>query len=109
MVVVPLVFASVVRGLTACDDMQQLRTMGVRALVFFVLTTAGAAMLGIALASFLRPGRYIQLSNPDPVAAVEGAKGSAPETLPSLEAVPGVITNLLPANPLAAMVGGQML
>ncbi len=36
MIVIPLVFASIVRGLASSDNMDQLRKLGVSALIFFV-------------------------------------------------------------------------
>ena len=53
MIVIPLVFASVVRGLTASENMEQLRSMGLRALGFFVATTVIATGGGIGLALLL--------------------------------------------------------
>ena len=110
MIVVPLVFASVVRGLTASENMQQLRTMGVRALLFFLCTTAIATALGVSLSLLLRPGDAI-----DAAAIGEGlgtrvdvAPPAAVE-LPTLVEVPEVITGLLPANALASLAGGEML
>ncbi len=109
MIVVPLVFASVVRGLTASENMQQLRSMGLRAVLFFVATTAVATVLGIGLALLLQPGSAMDASV---IAAELGAPGAdAPEAvaLPSLTQVPEVITGLLPQNPLASLASGEML
>ncbi len=106
MIVVPLVFASVVRGLTASDDMEQLRRVGTRALLFFVTTTAGAASLGIGLSSVLRPGRYIDVTK---LTGPSSAPPPVAKEFPSVDAIPQALTDLLPNNPLAAMVGGQML
>lgn len=110
MIVVPLVFASVVRGLTASENMDQLRSMGLRALGFFVATTAVATVVGVSLALLLRPGRMID------AAAITrelgGAATSSAEAaveLPTLGEVPEVLTGLLPDNPLASLAGGEML
>ena len=39
MIVVPLVFASIIRGLAATDDINQLKKLGLSVVAFFVLTT----------------------------------------------------------------------
>ncbi len=111
MIVVPLVFASVVRGLTASENMEQLRTMGLRALAFFVATTAVATALGVSLALLLEPG---SMMDAEVVARELGGavtSGAAPQAvaLPSLVEVPDVLTGLLPDNPLASLAGGEML
>ena len=47
MIVIPLVIASVVRGLAASEDLEQLRKLGLRVTGFFVVTTAMAASIGL--------------------------------------------------------------
>jgi Na+/H+-dicarboxylate symporter len=59
MVVVPLVVASVIRGLAASEDMDQLRRTGVRLGLYFLATTAIAIVVGMTLAAWIEPGRYI--------------------------------------------------
>jgi Na+/H+-dicarboxylate symporter len=58
MIVVPLVFASVVRGLTACESLDQLKRAGLKVMVFFATTTAAATSLGIGVAYLIRPGTF---------------------------------------------------
>ncbi|MEX1368393.1 MAG: dicarboxylate/amino acid:cation symporter [Nannocystaceae bacterium] len=111
MIVIPLVFASVVRGLTASEDMNQLRSMGLRALGFFLLTTVLATGLGIGLALLLQPGAGM---NAETIIAElgTGAVVTTAETTPSLPGlgeVPAALTGLLPTNPLASLAGGEML
>jgi Na+/H+-dicarboxylate symporter len=62
MIVIPLVFSSIIRGLCSSDDIDQLRRLGLRATLFFVLTTAVAVTIGIALALLVRPGDYVDAS-----------------------------------------------
>lgn len=105
MIVVPLVFASVVRGLTAGSSLEELRRVGGRALVFFVGTTAIATIIGIGVTIALNPGQFVDAS------AVAGARppSPSPAQLPSVGEIPDALTNLLPTNPLESLVGGQML
>jgi len=108
MIVVPLVFASIVTGLTAGEDMEQLRQMGVKLVIYFVITTTLAITIGVAVASIIRPGEYIDSS------LLAGTSQAAPleqGEVPSLgfSNVPEVIVNLLPQNPLESMVNNEML
>ncbi len=50
MIVVPLVVASVIRGLAASDNLDQLRRLGLAVSSFFVVTTAIAAFIGLWVA-----------------------------------------------------------
>lgn len=111
MIVIPLVFASVVRGLTASENMEQLRSMGLRALGFFVITTVVATVVGIGLALLLRPG--VGMDAEAIQRELGGGVSISPSEdvaqLPSLGEVPEALTGLLPANPLASIAGGDML
>lgn len=111
MIVVPLVFASVIRGLGASDDMAQLRALGLRATAFFVVTTGGAIVLGLGVGAALQPGRFIDAQQ---AWALSGGAAplpadAEPAELPTLTQLPQVITELFPTNPLESMVGSQML
>ncbi|MGQ7298741.1 dicarboxylate/amino acid:cation symporter [Marinobacter nauticus] len=87
MIVIPLVIASVVRGLAASDNLEQLRKMGIRVTLFFVITTAIAATIGLWVGGLVNPG----------------------DLMTGLDAIPQTLIGLLPGNPLDAMVEGQML
>ena len=111
MIVIPLIFASIIRGLASSDDMDQLRKMGLSVVVFFIVTTILAIIIGLGSALLIRPGDFIDstliqtlLVEAEPVAAVEG-----PVDTPSLGEVPGMVVNLLPVNPLGAMIEKEML
>lgn len=106
MIVIPLVIASVVRGLAATENMEQLRQIGIRVVIFFTATTAIASAIGLWVGQLINPGKLLQnvaLPQPAP-ASVE-----APTSIPDIHALPDVLLGLLPGNPLDAMVQGQML
>lgn len=109
MIVIPLVIASIIRGIAASEDIEQLRKVGMRVGGYFLVTTAIAIVIGISIALFIQPGKFISselvqsmthtgtLTTQDRVYAL------------TLGEVPGLIGTLLPTNPLGAMVTGQML
>jgi Na+/H+-dicarboxylate symporter len=112
MIVIPLIFASVVRGLTAGGNLEQLRRMGIRIGIYFVFTTCVAISIGLAVTLVIKPGLTIDS------ALVQKAIGSqafmikpssASSPLPSLGDLPQKLLTVLPANPLTSMVEGQML
>lgn len=105
MIVVPLVFASIIRGLTASDNVDNLRRLGLRAIALFVVTTGLAAALGIGLAVLVEPGSFVTIELP----AQAAAPASDPVSLPGVGELPERVVGLLPRNPLASMVGGEML
>jgi len=106
MIVIPLVIASVVRGLAASENLDQLRKLGFRVTTFFVVTTAIAAAIGLWVGGLMNPGRMMKgLVTPPPAADTETAAAS----MPSVDDLPQTLIGLLPGNPLDAMVEGQML
>lgn len=107
MVVIPLVFASIIRGMAAAESTEQLRQTGLRVGAFFLATTAAAVVIGVAVSLAIQPGHYI-----DPV-LVEGMLGARPESAAAAQAItlenlPSRITDMLPTNPLQAGVDGNM-
>ncbi|UGV39867.1 dicarboxylate/amino acid:cation symporter [Methanococcoides orientis] len=110
MIVVPLVFASIIRGIASGEDMEQLKMVGLRTVGYFLATTALAILIGLSLALVIGPGNYISSD------LVQGTMGSEmPEvsegavTTPGIADVPGLVTTILPTNPLGSLATGQML
>lgn len=98
MVIVPLVFFSIISGVANLSDLKKLRNIGLKALFFFFLTAFAAITIGLVVAQIVKPGTGLVLG--DLAAAVE------------LKPLPGVqeqILNIVPANPIAALVEGSML
>ena len=109
MIVVPLVFSSVVRGLAAGEDVAQLRRLGGAGAGFFLVTTALATSLGLALGLLVRPGSYLDASLVRAAMSGEAPLPAEIPAAPGFERLPDVVVGLLPTNPLASMVGGEML
>lgn len=111
MIVMPLIFASVVLGLSASESFEQLRKMGLGVVIYFVATTTVAIIIGISVAQFIDPGSYVDSETlrvtAETTAQVTPAGTAA--TPPKLSDLPGKLVMLLPSNPLTSMVEGQML
>ncbi|MDF0593354.1 dicarboxylate/amino acid:cation symporter [Methanotrichaceae archaeon M04Ac] len=108
MIVVPLVFASIILGIAANQEMEMVKRLGVLAGFYFIVTTAVAIAIGITVALLINPGQYIQGEDVVSMAvAPEGSQEIA--DIPELFEIPGIIGGLFPSNPLDAMASGQML
>ena len=103
MVLVPLIFSSIVGGLTGAGSGAELRAVGLRLAAFILATTTAAAFIGVALAQWLQPGAALAGFGAPPGAALDPPVGGEPAPLPDL------IANILPTNPTAAIVQGDML
>lgn len=110
MIVIPLVFASVIRGLAASESVEQLRQMGLWVALFFMATTALATAIGLSLALLIRPGTALDASLLQAtIGAAPAVETAAATTPPALDELPRLLVNLLPGNPLSSMVESQML
>ncbi|MDX1431326.1 MAG: dicarboxylate/amino acid:cation symporter [Gammaproteobacteria bacterium] len=109
MIVIPLVVASIIRGLMSCEDLEQLRSMGVRVVLYFLVTTIIATTIGLAVALTIRPGEGVSgagITAATPPAVAGAAAAAGP---PSFGELPSKLLTLLPANPLSSMVQSEML
>jgi len=110
-VVIPLVVASVIRGICAGQGSSDLGKLSGWAVTFFLVTTIAAVVIGVVIALVIEPGRFIDgvsmqtaMSNGQTAAAV-----AKPASIPNAAEVPGVITALFPRDPLTSFVSGNML
>ncbi len=109
MIVVPLVVASVVRGLAANSDPRALRNIGLAALSFILLTTVIGTVTGIGLGQIIQPGHHIDSAALSETIDVAGTEKLPAAGFPAVEEVPAKVVGLFPSNPMASMVSGEML
>lgn len=111
-VVVPLVVASVIRGIAAGEGSQSLGKLGLRTTGFFLLSTIVAVIIGLGVALAIKPGNFIDRDvltsalGSEAVAPVESSGAAGP---PQLDEIPELITGLFPADPLTTFTSGNML
>ncbi len=99
MLVIPLIFFSLVSGMTAVGDIGRLGSVGGRALLVFMSTALIAVTLGMGLAMVFQPGVGLSITLP-----VDTAIPPAPD-----QSLIEMITALVPDNPVMAMAQGAVL
>ncbi len=109
MIVIPLVFASIIRGLAATENMEQLRKVGLRAVVYFTATTVIAIVIGLSLALTLKPGLLVDSQTVQAALGTRIATDASAPAIPGLSELPQKVLTLLPTNPLSSMVENDML
>ncbi|MEE1674041.1 dicarboxylate/amino acid:cation symporter [Agarivorans aestuarii] len=97
MLVVPLVFVSLVCGVSSMKDTARLGRLGGKTVLLYLATTAIAISLAMAVALLIRPGTGIELTTEAAFVAKEA---------PSISQV---IIDMFPDNPIASMAQGNML
>jgi len=108
MIIVPLIFASIIRGLTSSGSLEQLQKIGLGASLYFVATTAIALIIGIIMVTTIAPGNFIDSSLIRESFGIENAE-PVQNTELSIHDVPQSIIGIVPSNPLASFVSGEML
>ena len=103
MIMVPLIFASIIGGITALDK-SQLGKLGLNVILYFVFTTVVAVSIGTGIALWLNPGDYFES-----VQALNSISFTNEATDFEAKTLYKHILNILPDNPLASMVSGEML
>lgn len=109
MIVIPLVFASIIRGLAATENFEQLRKVGLRVVIYFVATTAAAIVIGLVLALLLKPGQLVDSQTVQATLWIQSVTNRTVPAVPAFAELPQKVLTLLPANPLSSMVENDML
>ncbi|MET3683716.1 Na+/H+-dicarboxylate symporter [Alkalibacillus flavidus] len=100
MMVVPIVFVSIVLGTAGLGDPKKLGRIGGKTIGFFLLSTTVALTIAMSLALLFKPGE------PGILDTVDIEEGYQAEETPS---VVDTLVNIIPTNPIDAMVNGEML
>jgi len=110
MIVIPLVFVSLMLGTASLGDVRKLGRIGAKTAIYFVITTIIAICIGLILANSIQPGEGL----PENVQAqlLEDYQTKAQDGIQRFEEKPSileVIINIVPTNPVAAFIEGNML
>lgn len=97
MLVVPLVFVSLIAGVSALSDPRKLGRLGGKAVGLYMLTTGIAISLALIAAVLIEPG-----VGASPAEMVEREISAQPSFAQ-------VLIDMVPRNPVAAMAAGDML
>jgi proton glutamate symport protein len=99
MIIVPLVFSSIVSGVTSIGSGQNLGRLGLKTVTYYILTSLFAILTGLVLVNFTKPG--------------VGADLGFTEKVEGLSSVPGglgdIIFRIIPENIFQAFITADML
>ncbi|MEX0861343.1 dicarboxylate/amino acid:cation symporter [Nitrosopumilus sp.] len=109
MIIVPLIFASVIRGITSAGDMKRLQTLGIGVMVYFVVTTIVALVIGILIVSAISPGSFVDSDMIKKSFGIEDEVNTVEDADLGIRDIPRGIVDIVPSNPLMAFMSGEML
>ncbi|MCK4373185.1 MAG: cation:dicarboxylase symporter family transporter, partial [candidate division Zixibacteria bacterium] len=100
MVVVPLIVASIIVGVTSLGDIRKLGRTAGKTLAYYMFTTSFAVLIGIILVNLVRPGDGVPPIGASIPEFVGGGRGST---------IVDVIVGLVPDNIFRAAAEGKIL
>jgi len=99
MVIIPLIVSSVISGVLGVGETKNLGRMGAKLLGYYLTTSILAILTGLTLMNIIRPGVGAELELSGTPQIGEANFGKIGE----------VLLNIIPDNPIKAMVNGDML
>ncbi len=97
MLIVPLVFSSLVVGVTSMKDPKKMGRIGLKTIGLYLLTTAIAITIGLLVGLIIQPGQGLQF---------ESVQRVAPQHAPSIV---DTFLSLIPQNPIEALASAKIL
>jgi len=110
MIVVPLVFVSLMLGTASLGDVRKLGRIGAKTAIYFIITTIIAISVGLFLANTIKPGEG--LDEEIKAELYRNYQAKAQNGIKIMEEKPSIIEvliNIVPTNPVAAFIEGNML
>ncbi len=98
MLIVPLVFCSLIVGVTSMQDTRKMGRIGIKAIVLYLGTTAVAISIGLGFAALFGPGEGLNM-------VVADTNAVAQEAPPLVQ----TLLNMIPKNPVDALAAGNIL
>ena len=109
MLVIPLIFSALALGVAGMGDLRGLGRVGVRTLVYTVVVSAIAVMLGIGFVELLRPGDGLPADVRARLLARAAERGPIADVAKGATPGPDLVVNLVPRNPVKAAAEGDFL
>lgn len=103
MIIAPLVFSTLVVGISKLGDLKTVGRIGGKALLWFVSASLVSLLLGMMLVNFFHPGTSIDLSNADNAGAKELVNTTQQFSLPKF------VEHVFPKSVIDAMANNEIL
>jgi aerobic C4-dicarboxylate transport protein len=106
MIISPIVFCTVVLGISGAGDMRKVGRVGLKSLIYFETVSTFALIIGLLVGNILKPGSgfHIDSSSLDPASSLEYVKRAGGGSLPEF------ILHLIPKSFFSAFGGeGDLL
>jgi Na+/H+-dicarboxylate symporter len=100
-IIAPLILSTLVVGVASSSDPKQLGRIGLKTMAYYLVTTAIAIIIGLAVAYAISPGKGVDIST-EGLVVPEAAAQEQQEAITT-------ILNIIPTNPFTALAEGNIL
>ena len=100
MVIVPLIFTSIVTGVSGIGGGKSLGRLGAKTFLFYLTTSLFAIIIGLTLTNIIQPGHGVNLG---------GQEAFDPSKLQTPGSPADILIRMIPLNPFNAAASGAML
>lgn len=107
MLVVPLIFSSMIVGITSVHDPKKLGRVGIKSLFLYVMTTFVSVLIGLGFAYLLKPGEgmsRVYANNPSLLSQNSPLSGQQ-----EAKSISQLIIDVVPVNPVESLANGEVL
>ena len=113
LIAVPLILASLVKGVSDLKNIAQLSSMGGRTIGLYLLTTLTAVTIGLGVVNLIKPGNTISDETRSELLSAYASDAAAKQSVAAVQKEAGplqALVDLVPSNIFAAMQdNGNML
>ena len=109
MTVIPLVFTSITLGVAGIGDIRKVGRVGVRTLVYFLLSTALSAAIGLVLVNAFRPGEGLAPQVREQLMTTYRSQAQGLQAAGTTHFGIDTFVNMVPRNPIQAAAGMDLL
>ena len=100
MVIVPLIFTSIITGVSGIGGGKSLGRIGIKTFIYYLGTSLFAILIGLSLTNMIQPGVGVDLGNSDSFDPSKLQKPGSPAD---------ILIRMIPLNPFSAIASGDML
>jgi DAACS family dicarboxylate/amino acid:cation (Na+ or H+) symporter len=104
MVVIPLILSALILGVAEMGDVRRLGRIGLKTLAFTLVLSSVSVLIGIALANLIRPGEGMSPESRSALLDIMGRSKGALQAPPAAKTGLQILLDLIPQNPVEAMV-----
>ena len=100
MIIVPIIFTSIVSGVSSVSKSQNIRSLGLKTILYYMSTSLMAIVIGLFLANTIKPGVGF---------SVDSSSIKAKELLEAPAGILDMIYRIIPLNPIESLAKGDIL